>query len=184
MRYDAGVAGKRTRVNVFLAVWLSVLVLDGFRPCTGVHRVLEDKLDHVLVVTGLWQGPWRLFGPEVDKINLRLAAQIHFADGATAAWQSPEWTDISGLEMFYRARRTNYFSNILKAGQEPSWEGLCAYLARTVPHPAGKPVAADGVVLILRGAIIPPPDPDHLLSSSPYLAFDEPSPIFTWKAPL
>jgi len=170
-------------VNVFLALWLGVLAIDGFGPCTRIHRAAEDKLDPLLVVTGLWQGPWRLFGPEVDKINLRLTAEIHFADGAVATWRSPDWTEVSGLEMFYRARRTNYFNNILKAGQEPSWEGLCAYLARTVPHPRGAAAAAETVVLILRGAIVPPPDPDALLSSSPYLAFDDPAPIYTFRVP-
>ena len=169
-------------MNVFLALWLPVLALDGFRPCTTPTQALEKKLNYVLVKTGLWQGPWRLFGPEVDRQNLRLTAQIVFADNTAVEWQSPDWTQVSAFEQFYRARRTNYFNNLLKAQMEPAWAGLCAYLARTTPHPGGQPSAVASVTLILRGAVIPPPV-EPLVAAGPYLVFDEPAPIYQWKPP-
>ena len=171
--------GPRTRVNVFLALFLPILAIDGFRPINRLHQWLEDRVDYVLDITGLWQGPWRLFGPEVDKVNLRLSAVVTFADGATASWGSPEWQDVSAWTKFVGARQTNYFANILKAGEEPAWDGLCAYLARELPHPLGKPAPVAQVVLYLRGAEVPPPETPT--PAAPYLAFDEPSPIYTWK---
>ncbi len=170
----------RSRANWFLAIWLPVLAIDGFPSCTAIHTAVETKVNYALVKTGLWQGPWRLFGPEVDRQNLRLSAQIAFADEAVITWQSPDWTQVSAFEKFYRQRRTNYFGNILKADMEPAWAGLCAYLARSVPHPSGKPVAVASVTLILRGAVIPDPG-EPMIPAAPYLAFDEPAPIYTWK---
>lgn len=172
-------AGNRTRVNVFLALFLPILVIDGFRPLNRAHAWLADRAHYALTVTGLWQGPWRLFGPDVDKVNLRLAAVVQFADGATANWQSPEWPEVSAWSKFIGARHTNYFANTLKAGEEPAWDGLCGYLARTLPHPQGKTVAVAQVTLLLRGADIP--GPETPTPAQPYVTFDEANPIFTWR---
>jgi hypothetical protein len=171
--------GSRTRVNVFLALFLPVLFIDGFRSCTGIHERFAAELHYPLTLTGLWQGPWRLFGPDVDKVNLRLTAVVQFADGATATWASPDWPKLSAWKKFVGARETNYFSNILKAGEEPAWEGLCAYLARTRPHPQGKAVPVAQVTLLLAGADIPPPETPT--PAEPFVTFDPPNPIFTWK---
>jgi hypothetical protein len=173
------VAGNRTRVNVFLALALPILVIDGFRPLNSAHAWLAEKLHYPLTITGLWQGPWRLFGPDVDKVNLRLSAIVQFADGATATWASPDWPAVSAWRKFIGARHTNYFANILKAGEEPAWDGLCSYLAHSLPHPQGKSVAVVQVTLLLRGADIP--DPDKPTPAEPYVAFDEPNPIYQWK---
>jgi hypothetical protein len=173
----------RTRVNVFLALFLPLLLIDGFRGFKDRDEgggPVEDKVDWLMDTTGLWQGPWKLFGPDVDKVNLRMSATIDFADGAVATWTSPDWPQIGGLEKFVKSRRTNYFANSLTAGKEPAWDGLAAYLARTTPHPQGKAVAVTGVTLLLRGAEIPPPDAPNAPPPGPYLAFDEPQPIYHW----
>src|SRR5437763_641515 len=130
-------AGNRVRVNVFLAVFLPALAIDAFHPIGDSHAELDRQLNHVLAPLGLWQGPWRLYGPDVDKVNLRLSAEVHFTDQTVATWDSPEWTEISALKKFFRARHMNYWANILKADEEPAWDALSAYLARTVPHPPG-----------------------------------------------
>ena len=171
--------GKRTRVNVFLALFLPILAIDAFRPINRAHAWLADRVHYALTVTGLWQGPWRLFGPDVDKVNLRLSAQVVFSDHQTATWESPDWPNVSALQKFIGARHTNYFANILKAGEEPAWEGLCAYLARTLPHPAGKQLPVESVTLYLRGADVPPPETP--VPAAPYVTFDPPSPIYAWS---
>src|SRR3954470_1588893 len=105
----------RRRVNVFLVGFLVVLAIDAFHPVNDAHQALKDALDTPLVVTGLWQGPWRLYGPEVDKVNLRFKAEIVFADQATATWSSPEWPDVSAPRKFLAARHMNYFGYLLRA---------------------------------------------------------------------
>ncbi len=173
-------ASSRARVNVFLAIFLPILAIDAFHRCTPAHQQLADGLnDHVLAPLGLWQGPWRLYAPDVDNINLRLTAEIHFADQAVATWHSPAWDEVSAFWKFRHARTMNYFNWILTAGREVEWEALCAYLARTTPHPQGGSAKVESISLILRGAIIPDPDV-KTVPAEPYLAFDEPETILVW----
>jgi hypothetical protein len=175
-------AVNRRRVNLFVAAFLAVLVIDAFRPMNDGHQWLKDRLEVPLDVTGLWQGPWRLYGPEVDKDNLRVRAEVVFADQAVATWRSPDWSQRSAPRKLVDARHINYFSNVLHAGKQPAWNSLCAYLARTMRHPDGKPVAVEQVRLSLRGALIPPPG-EAVVPAAPYLAFDDWQVIWTWRPP-
>ncbi len=171
---------SRRYVNAFLGLWIAVLLIDGFRPVNGVHRWLEDRvIDIPLDLTGLWQGPWPLFR-DVYRDNLRLSARIEFADGAAATWDSPDWATMGAAGKFVRAREINYLRNILHAGQEPAWDGLAAYLARTVPHPQGAAVPVTAVTLILRGATIPPME-QGMVPARPFVQWDPPDPIWVWK---
>jgi hypothetical protein len=170
---------QRRGVNAFLAAFLVWIAIDGFHR-TGCNAPLKDAINLPLLVTGLWQGPWRLYAPDVDKLNLRLKADLVFADGATAAWSSPDWTELSALGKFVRARDMNYFNAILLAGHELEWDDLCAYLARTVPHPQGRAERAVEVTLSLRGAQIPPPS-EKLVPAGPYVAFDAWEVIRVWR---
>ncbi|HEX3763803.1 MAG TPA: hypothetical protein VHW23_34140 [Kofleriaceae bacterium] len=178
-------AGPRRRalVNAFLAVFLAVLAIDAFHPVGDAHQALKDALNPALVITGLWQGPWRLYAPDVDKDNLRLKADLVFADQATATWTSPDWPQLSALGKFVRARHMNYLNAILLADRQLAWNALCAYLARTVPHPQGKPVGVVQITLSLRGATIPPPPAagEPGVPAGPYLTFDPWDPIHVWR---
>jgi len=173
-------AGSRRWVNLFLALFLPILAIDGFRPIGATHAWLEERIDYVLDVTGLWQGPWRLFGPDVDNMNLRLVAKLQFANGTSTEWRSPEWPEWSALRKFIGARHMNYFSNTLKAGQEPAWQGLCAYLGRT-ERPAGSTTRLASCELQLVGGVIPDPDV-RVVPAEPYLVFDPPDVIYRWSA--
>src|SRR5689334_18730295 len=175
-------ARTRRWVNLFLAVFLAVVAIDAFHSIGRAHQQLKDAIDAPLDVTGLWQGPWRLYGPSVDKDNMRLRAEVRFADGATASWTSPDWSRVSALRKFVLARHMNYFSNVLHAGREPAWDGLCAYLAHTMRHPQGQAVAVAEVTLSLRGALIPSPS-EVMLPAGPYLAFDTWQAIWVWRPP-
>ena len=170
---------RRLLVNLFLAGFLALVAIDACHPM-GCNQPAKDAINLPLLVTGLWQGPWRLYAPDVDKQNLRLKADLVFADRATATWSSPDWAALSAAGKFVRARHMNYDNAILLADRELAWKDLCAYLARTVPHPAGKAVPIAQITLSLRGAIIPPPD-ERPVPAGPYLAFDAWQPIFTWS---
>lgn len=172
----------RRRVNLFLAGFLTVLAIDAFHPACDAHQWLKDEINTPLVVTGLWQGPWRLYAPDVDHQNLRVRAEIVFADHATATWSSPDWPQRSALHKFVEARHINYLNAVLLAGRELAWDALCAYLARTVPHPQGKAVAVEQVKLSLRGASIPAPT-ERSVPAGPYLDFDAWDEIRVWRPP-
>jgi hypothetical protein len=171
----------RPLVNGFLAVFLGVLAIDAFHPACNAHHELKDAINTPLVLTGLWQGPWQLYTP-ADRVNLRFKADVVFADQATATWTSPDWSQVSALRKFTLARHMDYFGYVLRA-DEPAFNALCAYLARTVRHPQGKVVAVEQVTLSLRGALIPPPD-ELVVPARPYLTFDPWQVIQVWKPPV
>ena len=171
---------KRLLVNGFLAVFLVVMAVDVFVPQREAGEGLKDKVNTLLVWTGLWQGPWRLYTP-ADRVNLRFKAEVVFADQTIATWTSPDWSQVPARRKFVLARHMNYFSYVLRA-DEPAFDALCAYLARTVPHPQGKGVPVEGVQLSLRGALIPPPD-EKPVPAEPYLTFDPWQVIRVWKPP-
>lgn len=197
---------KRLLVNGFLAVFLAVMAIDVFLPPSESDDGPRDKVNTALVVTGLWQGPWRLYTP-ADRVNLRFKAEVVFADQTTSTWPSPDWSQVSWPRKFALARHMNYFSYVLRADQ-PAFDGLCAYLARTLPHPQGKAVAIAGVKLSLRGALIPPPPGENseraeeietramgtgtpagakderMVPAEPYLAFDPWQVIHVWRPPV
>ncbi|HET9623755.1 MAG TPA: hypothetical protein VFP84_20425 [Kofleriaceae bacterium] len=172
-------AVNKRAVHGFFVGFLAVLAIDAFHAVGAPHQDLKDAINPALVTTGLWQGPWRLYGPEVDKVNLRFMAEVAFADGAVATWNSPDWTQMSAPRKFVHARDMNYFGYLLRA-DAPAWDALCAYLARTVRHPAGKPVAVAQVTLAVRGALIPSPD-DKLVPPGPYLVFDPWDTLRVWR---
>jgi hypothetical protein len=172
---------QRLLVNVFFVGFLAVLAIDVFVPPSESGEGLKDRVNTALVVTGLWQGPWKLYGPEVDKVNLRFKAEVVFADQAVATWTSPDWSQVSPLRKYALARHMNYDSYLLRAG-EPAFDALCAYVARTVPHPQGRAVPVAGVKLSLRGALIPPPT-EKQVPARPYLEFDDWQVIREWRPP-
>ena len=171
---------KRSLVNAFLAVFLAVLAIDVFLPSSESGEGLKDGVNTALVFTGLWQGPWRLYGPEVDKVNLRFRAEVVFVDQAVATWTSPDWSQVSALRKYALARHMNYYGYLLRAG-EPAFDALCAYLAHTMPHPQGKAVAVLGVKLSFRDAPIPSPT-ERVVPARPYLEFDDWKVLYLWKA--
>lgn len=169
----------RWLVNLFLVGFLAVLAIDTVHK-SGWNASLKEKINLPLVVTGLWQGPWRLYAPDVDKDNLRLKADVMFADGEIATWSSPDWPRLSAFGKFVRARHINYLNHILQSGRELEWDDLCAYLARTLRHPAGRPAPVVQVTLSLRGARIPAPD-ERPLPAGPHLTFDDWNVIHVWR---
>jgi hypothetical protein len=169
----------RRWINAFLVGFLAIVALD-VSPATVGTQPIKDAINLPLLVTGLWQGPWRLYAPDVDKDNLQVKADLVFADQATTTWTSPDWAALSAVRKFRMARHMNYYNQILLLDREVQWDDLCAYLARTVPHPQGKPVAVVRVTLSLRGAKIPPPD-EKLVPAGPYRAFDAWEVIRVWS---
>jgi hypothetical protein len=172
----------RRWVHGFLAVFLSVLVLDVGHRVNGAHEALQRAINPPLLLTGLWQGPWRLY-TAVPRDNLRVKAEVEFADHAIATWASPEFSQRSAVEKFVAARHMNYLRATFLAGNEPAWDGLCSYLARTLRHPDGKAVAVAQVTLSLRSAQIPPPPPpgERAVAAGPYERFGPWDAFHVWR---
>lgn len=147
---------KRRLISAFLGAWLFVLFVDALPRTSLFHQRLKNWVDPFLDVAGLWQGSWQLFAPEVDKIDVRVTAEIAYADGSTRLWQSPDWRDVSSWQKFLNFRSMEYFDAVRNNDNSAAWESLADYLARTVPTADGFSVAPTKVTLARTWSLVPP----------------------------
>jgi hypothetical protein len=95
---------QRHLVNFFLFLLLTVLTLDVIPTaeyqCFNFLADIQDSLDSYLDFSGLWQGRYYLFAPDVRKHNIRVSATIEYPNSTTVEWHSPhtKWADMKPWE--------------------------------------------------------------------------------------
>lgn len=149
---------KRRLTSLFLGAWLLLLLVDAFPRTSLFHQRLKNWVDPLLDVTGLWQGTWQLFAPEADKIDVRVTAEIRYADGSTRSWESPDWRDMSSWQKFINFRSMEYHDAVRRNDNSAAWDSLADYLARTVPAAGGSSIKPTKVTLGRRWSLVPPPE--------------------------
>ena len=149
---------KQRLISLFLIAWLFLLFVDALPRTSLFHQRLKNWVDPFLDVTGLWQGSWQLFAPEADKIDVRVTAEISYADGSTRTWQSPDWRDSSGWQKFVHFRAMEYFDTVRRNENSAAWVSLADYLARTVPAAGGSSIRPTKVKLARCWSLVPPPE--------------------------
>ena len=122
---------RRLATNLFIAGLLCVLVTDALPPLGAFHRRLKDWIDPLMDVTGLWQGDWELFAPDVIKRSARMSAEIRCTNDVTLVWQSPLLHTLPIAERFLRFRDGEFFDTIRNDDQAGAWGSLADYLTRT-----------------------------------------------------
>ena len=157
----------------------ALIVLDATPRLGGFGRFAE-RIDPVMDVTGLWQGPWNLFAPDVDKVNTRVSAELQFTGRVKMKWNSPDWERLSSWDRFTRFREQEYFDTLRLDDNRGAWTPFALYLSRILPpRGTGKLLR---ITLTRRWAEIPPPE-TRWLPARPYTQFDGSYVFFTWKAP-
>lgn len=165
-------------LGTFAFVLVTGLILLDASPRVGLLGTLADAIDPVMDVTGLWQGPWNLFAPDVDKVNVRVSAEIVFSNGRKTFWRSPDWERLSGWERFVAFRHQEYVDGVRLDDNAGAWTPLARYLARTVaPRGDGRPTR---VSLTRHWAEIPRPEA-HPLPARPYTVFADSYVFFHWR---
>jgi hypothetical protein len=175
--------GRRVAVNGGTAALLAALLVDGLPETSLLHRVLKDRLDPILDVSGLWQGSWQLFAPEVDKVNTRVSARIRLSDGSQRGWQSPDWPALSRWQRFRSFRHMEYWDSIRMDQNRGAWPALAAHLARSAAGPARRATRVVEVVLTRHWAEIPPPTGPAAVPLVPYREFKAKYDFLRWRPP-
>jgi hypothetical protein len=131
---------KRQATNLFI---LSILVL--FTIDVAPFEILQDLqagIDSFLDITGLWQGPYYLFCPDVDKENIRLSAWITYKNNKNVTatsknktrelliWQTPDWTTMSPFQKKRHFRQIEYYDNIRLDDNQALWKPLAQHLVQ------------------------------------------------------
>lgn len=160
---------------------LFALVVDALPPLGSAHENLQDDLDWIYDKTGLWQGRWKLFAPNVDKVNVAVSADLTYEDGTIQHWRSPDWSKMNGFVKHRYFRHMEYFDSIRLDKYKAAWRPFAIYLARSVPHPKDSNIPVVHVKLTRHWVNIPPPDkkktyipvPKHIPLNQEYVFWEQ-----------
>lgn len=148
---------KRYAVNAFIACIIILFTIDGMPGLLRSHALLQEKIDPVLKVTGLWQGPWNLFAPEPDKENIRVSAEVLYPDGSVFRWRSPDWKDQSRWHRFRNFRKQEYYDNARRDVNQSAWPALARHVLQLANQQHGSEFPPAQISLTRHWWTIPDP---------------------------
>jgi len=180
-RTPAEALAARAPLRILIAAVGALILIDVTPSLGAVHDSLRQGIDPIMDVTGLWQGTWQLFAPNVDKMNVRVEAEIVFSDGQRAVWHSPDWPRLSSWQRFVLFRHQEYYDNIRLDDSKLAWRPLARHLARTVSPPLGGDAVPERVTLKRVWAQIPKLEAGaEPVPPGPYERFDREFTFYTW----
>ena len=122
---------RRKVTNLFITGMLVIMLLDGMPSTGSLHDRARQSLDPWLDATGLWQGHWALFAPDVLKRNARVSADLEADNGLAIHWKSPLFQDLTITGRFRAFREGEFFDNIRNDEFSGAWDSVADYLGRT-----------------------------------------------------
>jgi hypothetical protein len=176
----APVPQGRPALRIAILAVAALIAIDATPTTCALHEGLKEGIDPLTDMTGLWQGSWQLFAPNVDKQNVRVEAEVLFSDGTRARWRSPDWPRLSGWQRFVLFRHQEYYDNIRLERNRAVWPTLAQHIARTLTPVQGE-ARAVRVTLLRRWSNIPKLEPGAPpLPAGPYENFTESREFYTW----
>lgn len=170
----------RPALRIGILAVAALILIDATPTTCALHASLKQGIDPLVNMTGLWQGSWQLFAPDVDKQNARVEAEVLFSDGARARWRSPDWPRLSGWQRFVLFRHQEYYDNIRLERNRALWPTLARHIARTLAPPEGNTRVVQ-VKLLRRWANVPKLEPGAaLVPAGPYENFNAAREFYTW----
>ena len=120
---------KLIAINAFIAAIVAFMLIDSLPQSP---QAVQLAIQPVVQRIGVHQGPWSMFAPEPDRLNLRMRAEIKYRDGQTAEWHSPEWRSQSLGERWTRHRHQEFGETIMMQEAAPALEAWTRHLARSL----------------------------------------------------
>jgi hypothetical protein len=143
---------KLCAINAFIAVALALMLIDSL---PGSPQALQLAIQPVVRRMGIAQGPWSMFAPEPDRLNLRMRAEITYRDGKTAEWRSPDWRSQPLAQRWREHRHQEFGEMIATLEGEPVQEAWMRHLARTLRPDLPNADRGAAVRVILEEAEVP-----------------------------
>lgn len=127
--------------NCVIAVFLTACVIETIPSYSPIQKTLKKTIDPVLDATGLWQGTWNLFAPNLDQENHWIEMEFVLEDGSIDLRRSPHWDEISSPRKFLHAREIEFYDRIRDSANQAAWTSYANFLVRqysdtTQTHPA------------------------------------------------
>ncbi|HEX5105371.1 MAG TPA: hypothetical protein VFV87_16245 [Pirellulaceae bacterium] len=163
---------KLWAINAFIATLLALMLIDTL-PQSPI--ALRLAIQPVLRRTGLHQGPWNMFTPNPDAINLKLRAEVTYRDGQKAQWESPDWRSQPNWERWVGHRQQEFCDMIATQEAAPAWRTWAQFLARTLRPDFPNAERGAEVRITYQEAPVPPAE------KQPWTTWREPPPYGdTW----
>jgi len=123
--------GRRFAVRWLALIGILVITIDtlpdGWTKDFRVRQWLNTALGYV----GLAQGDWPLFAPNPSLNNETIVAEVRDRMGQEATWRSPDWSQTTAWEKFYRFRYMSFYQRVGDAHYAA--RDFADYLQRTIP---------------------------------------------------
>jgi hypothetical protein len=128
------------------------MFIDTYPAPGAAWKNLQNGVDPLLDFTGLWQGSWDLFAPEVDRQNHHIEVIALQSDGNRTVWRSPEWRNLSCFQTFVRIREVEFYDRIRHDWNSPAWPAFADYARRELlpPSETGAPIVEIELVEVVR----------------------------------
>ena len=149
---------RRLGTNVFIVGFVTLILIDTLPPRLLHHQQLLAVIDPFLDVSGLQQGPWELFAPEIDRENHHIEVEVHFADGSHTTWRSPDWAKVSCWGKFHNVREIEFYDRIRNTSNRAAWSEFARYSANRIASEATSSSPIEKVSLFVISETIPNPD--------------------------
>ncbi|MBX9669334.1 MAG: hypothetical protein K2X93_17040 [Candidatus Obscuribacterales bacterium] len=158
---QAALCGTPSKFRIARHIGLSVFIIAYFF-CVSASTLPSEKLKRKLIspVFGIISGlglvqNWKLFCPNVRRVNFHPAATISYADGLQELWQAPRFDRMNLLEHIANDKlRRFYIDSLSWPSHKEYWVDVCRAIARRHDD-AVNPVTS--VMLGYRWVPIPPP---------------------------
>jgi hypothetical protein len=144
---------KLIAINAFIALVVFFMLIDSLPQSPQAVQLAIQPLVRRL---GIQQGPWNMFAPTPDRLNLRLQADLTYRDGQKAEWSSPEWRSQSLWERWIRHRHQEFSEMIVTQEGGPALEPWARRLARSLRPDLPDADRGAEVRVTYREAEVPP----------------------------
>jgi hypothetical protein len=118
---------KLCAINAFIAFVVTCIVIDSL---PQAPQAMNLAMQPIVRRLGIHQGPWNMFAPTPDRLNLTLRAEITYRDGKKAEWSSPDWRHQPLWDRWIKHRHQEFGEMIVMQEGAPAVEPWARRLAR------------------------------------------------------
>ncbi|MFN8657886.1 MAG: hypothetical protein U0105_16215 [Candidatus Obscuribacterales bacterium] len=116
-------------ISVFILLYVSAIWCYLQPHSRWVRNVLVD-VEPTIMFLGLWQN-YEVFSPDVRRANIRLLAEVQYADGQTSVWNYPQMEKLPYPERVVKERYRKLGLDYLNWEKyKKLWPDLARYIAR------------------------------------------------------
>jgi hypothetical protein len=144
---------KLWAINAFVALAVAFMLVDSLPQSP---EALKRAIQPIVQPLGIQQGPWSMFAPTPDRLNIQVSAEITYRDGQQAIWTTPEWREQPLGKRWVMHRHQEFSDTIIMQESMPALEPWMRHLARSLRPDLEHADRGAEVRVLYREAEVPP----------------------------